>query len=245
MKNSNDCGVVRDLLPLVIDNVASDESKKLVEAHLAECSECDSVMQNMRADINNAVISDKDERFVKLCIKLRKALSLKRALMFLMIFVVASGSLACGIAFAYYKMYDEWRAFTPEQCEVGVNNNGLLVFEYEPDARHEHLGYRFSFEKDTGVYYITPNISAWPLIFSKAQPVNTDVFSSIRLKNGELVYVDSYITDERVFDEFSGRYHFKEELSLTVITELRVGTPENYLVVYRAGDELPVIDMDW
>lgn len=34
------CAVVQDLLPLYVDGVCSDESKRLVEAHLAECADC-------------------------------------------------------------------------------------------------------------------------------------------------------------------------------------------------------------
>ena len=34
------CAVVQDLLPLYVDGVCSDESKHLVEAHLAECADC-------------------------------------------------------------------------------------------------------------------------------------------------------------------------------------------------------------
>ena len=36
----NDCNVVRDLMPLVIDRAASDESREFVEAHIAGCAEC-------------------------------------------------------------------------------------------------------------------------------------------------------------------------------------------------------------
>ncbi|MDD3192378.1 MAG: zf-HC2 domain-containing protein [Oscillospiraceae bacterium] len=34
------CGVVQDLLPLVQDGVASEESCRLVREHLAECTDC-------------------------------------------------------------------------------------------------------------------------------------------------------------------------------------------------------------
>jgi len=35
-----DCGIVRDLMPLVIDQVASPASTELVENHIRECEEC-------------------------------------------------------------------------------------------------------------------------------------------------------------------------------------------------------------
>ena len=38
--NKNDCNVVRDLMPLVLDRVASDESREIVEEHITACGEC-------------------------------------------------------------------------------------------------------------------------------------------------------------------------------------------------------------
>ena len=34
------CGIIRDLLPLYIDDVCNDESKQAVQNHLSECEEC-------------------------------------------------------------------------------------------------------------------------------------------------------------------------------------------------------------
>lgn len=43
------CGVIRDLLPLYIDNVCNEESKQAVEKHLSECEECRSCCETMRS----------------------------------------------------------------------------------------------------------------------------------------------------------------------------------------------------
>ena len=43
-----DCNIIRDLLPLYVDDVCSQESKKLVEEHLQECPACLEEMVNMR-----------------------------------------------------------------------------------------------------------------------------------------------------------------------------------------------------
>lgn len=41
------CEIVRDLLPLYVDNMVSDVSKKSVEAHLEHCSDCHEIYRNM------------------------------------------------------------------------------------------------------------------------------------------------------------------------------------------------------
>ena len=52
MKNS--CNVIRDLLPLYADDACSDDSRKLVEEHLAECPACGGILRRLR---NNEIES--------------------------------------------------------------------------------------------------------------------------------------------------------------------------------------------
>ena len=42
------CPVVRDLLPLVVDGAASEESRALVEAHLQTCADCRAEAETLR-----------------------------------------------------------------------------------------------------------------------------------------------------------------------------------------------------
>ena len=46
MKNS--CEVIRDLLPLYADDACSDDSRRMVEEHLAECPECGGMLKRLR-----------------------------------------------------------------------------------------------------------------------------------------------------------------------------------------------------
>lgn len=48
------CEVIRDLLPLYIDECCSSESKRLVEEHLKECGECRQLLCAMRQEVRIA-----------------------------------------------------------------------------------------------------------------------------------------------------------------------------------------------
>ena len=48
MSEKLSCGIARDLMPLVIDDVAGEESKRAVEAHLAECAECSRIYETLK-----------------------------------------------------------------------------------------------------------------------------------------------------------------------------------------------------
>lgn len=41
------CNIIRDLLPLYADRICSDESRDLVDEHLAECKDCSSLLKQM------------------------------------------------------------------------------------------------------------------------------------------------------------------------------------------------------
>ncbi len=43
-----DCDVIRDLLPLYVENMVSAKSRELIEKHLAECEECQKILSQMR-----------------------------------------------------------------------------------------------------------------------------------------------------------------------------------------------------
>lgn len=42
------CNIIEDLSPLYVDDVCSDESKKVIEEHILECEECKIKIQNMQ-----------------------------------------------------------------------------------------------------------------------------------------------------------------------------------------------------
>lgn len=47
MNKELDCEIVKDLLPLYVDGMVSDVSKKSIEAHLEHCKDCAEIYQNM------------------------------------------------------------------------------------------------------------------------------------------------------------------------------------------------------
>ena len=56
------CAVIRDLLPLYADEACSEESRQLVDEHLAECAECTDLLEKLQAsEIEDNLKSEKDE----------------------------------------------------------------------------------------------------------------------------------------------------------------------------------------
>jgi|GEM_PF-4170144 Predicted integral membrane protein len=63
------CDVVKDLMPLYIDDVCTAESKKLLEEHIAECTECNNELKKMKdelPDSNNMKYATEIDVFKKI-----------------------------------------------------------------------------------------------------------------------------------------------------------------------------------
>ena len=61
------CNVIQDIMPLYVDEIVSEDTKKLVEEHLKECEDCRKEMEKMRAKIilpNKKKINQAEKRTV-------------------------------------------------------------------------------------------------------------------------------------------------------------------------------------
>lgn len=64
------CSVIKDLLPLYIDDICSKDTKKLVEGHLAECEECRKTLEEMRKTVELPKLTEEEQREAKMPFKL-------------------------------------------------------------------------------------------------------------------------------------------------------------------------------
>ena len=69
---TNNCNVARDLMPLVIDGVASEESQQYVDEHIAECTECALTYGAMRVELPRASQERERAEMEKTAKKLRR-----------------------------------------------------------------------------------------------------------------------------------------------------------------------------
>ncbi len=70
--NTN-CNIIQDLIPIVKDGVASEESRELVFQHIEQCPACKSVYESLPAQ---AIQSPKEQRDVKILLAVRRTLSM-------------------------------------------------------------------------------------------------------------------------------------------------------------------------
>ncbi len=57
-----DCEIIRDLLPLYVDDICSEKSRELVDEHLRECPECGELLTRLhKTEIENGLKAEKDD----------------------------------------------------------------------------------------------------------------------------------------------------------------------------------------
>lgn len=58
---NNECDIVRDLLPLYLDDVCSDASRKFIETHLKNCEKCNAEF-NIMSEVSKEANNKKEEK---------------------------------------------------------------------------------------------------------------------------------------------------------------------------------------
>lgn len=95
------CGIIRDLMPLVIDHVSSKESSNLVETHMAVCPECAEYYREMKAGVPAGDENEKKEEsvaFTQAARKLKRKRRWRTVRIILLSLVLVFGLLAGGVA---------------------------------------------------------------------------------------------------------------------------------------------------
>lgn len=84
------CDIIKDLLPLYLDNVCSDDSKRAVEEHIATCEDCRRELEAYKSDIS-AADSEGEEVIKKLSSHWRKTkrISLLTGILVMAVLIVA------------------------------------------------------------------------------------------------------------------------------------------------------------
>jgi hypothetical protein len=81
--------MIKDLMPLCVDDAASEVSKKVVAEHIAECKDCEQYYSKVVNEIPlNSDYSEESKGYIEIAKKIRRRKILTRTLIAVVIFVV-------------------------------------------------------------------------------------------------------------------------------------------------------------
>ena len=137
------CEVIQDLLPLYVDDVLSDESRKLVEEHLAECDECRKYCDDLKSAEDVSVDQDFAGEMEPLK-RIRRGEIINRiaVIAILIAFVALTIGILSKIDLTYsWKVEDHVSYTVPEGYELRSDESSkeYLVYVRETDETWEKL----------------------------------------------------------------------------------------------------------
>ncbi|MFT8425018.1 MAG: zf-HC2 domain-containing protein [Liquorilactobacillus sp.] len=148
------CDVIRDLIPLYVENMLSDDSRKLVEEHLANCPDC---KQLLKSEEYHVFVADTDEEKRPL-VKIRKMLQKKRLLAIIISFLVATVFMT--LIFAYL-MAPEYLKNGQENVTVEKINDGKLLLNFGKKVNGYEIIKTGGNQKSGYIYSLTTWRTIW------------------------------------------------------------------------------------
>lgn len=177
------CDVIKDLIPLYLEGMASEDSNELVEKHVEECEECKQYLDEMQSF--NSMPADRDPAPL---LKIKKTLRMKKiqavALAVLFTFIIG----IIGIAFL---TEPEYLPYSDEIVAVNEMDNGAVMVQFGSEVAGYDVN-RYPAEDNTGyAYHLTTWENTWN---NRVQP--SELNNVILNPDGEhVVSVYYYQTD--------------------------------------------------
>ena len=177
------CNVIKDVLPLYLEKMLSDDSCIMVEEHIEQCQECMNYLNEMR-NFNEMPVDRNTSPLLKIKSTLRKK-KIQTAI-FSMMFSI----LLFVITIAFLTA-PEYMPYSERSVIINELGNGSVLAQFE-DTVYGYDIYRYPTDDNTGyVYHITTWNSVWNRNIKKSNTNNT-----ILNPNGENVFsVYYYQTD--------------------------------------------------
>ncbi len=218
------CDVARDLMPLVLDGTASDGSREMLEKHLEECEACKKIYQSMQND--PSPLPERNGSMDEAMRKIRRKRHGRMACRVLLCLALAAALAFTGL-FAWKKLGIEYNAkisLDDYRIELAHTEAGECVATYvlKDPTRVYGSNYSVQWQASEGaiVYlYAETTIVPQHTIEKRSYTMNAPA---------------RWVDNAMVFTE-----------QKRVIKEIRQGTPDNYRVIYRLGDEVASVSAEY
>lgn len=170
------CKIISDLLPLYVEDLASEDSRKAVEEHIATCSACRKNLEDMRKQEDSITIEDIPLKKVKATLQKQrlKAIALTAVLV-----------LALAVSIIAFLTTPEYLPYSDNMFTFSENEDGTIIVAVNKAIS----GYDVDeyFDPDNTSVYIY-NISVWKYQFGKRSVGQNIVLKPANAENAAVFY---------------------------------------------------------
>ena len=203
------CNIVRDLMPLVLDDVASADSRQGVEEHIETCETCRAYFEGMSMQISRAGEPVSDKSFAQFCKDLKKRSKIKKVLLSVLIVILVGIIGVTGIAIFNNARYTyEDMPISGATAQLYLDKGDVVMLDVRTHGDHEYYWHYKNVNEcgdDEVIIYLTP-----------VEP----------RKDGQLYLQQDVYND---YGDYPKTVEFK-------VLSLRWGTPEDNVELYNEGD---------
>lgn len=155
---SNKCNLIKDILPLYVEDMVSTDTREFVSEHLEHCAECHAEFEHMRKPAE--FISDTDIAPLK---KIKKGLFIKRLQT-----IFFTAMLVCAIVVVVFGILTSPNFFPYSDSLVNVidSPNGNIIIAFDNKVTGYSCIKEFNSETETEVYRINAWTTTWDLYSS-------------------------------------------------------------------------------
>lgn len=236
------CGVIRDLLPLVVDEVASEDSVELVNAHMEECEACRGYHEGMTMALarTNAPKPETDNAFLRLGKKMKFQTNMRKWLTRALAGILAFVIIVSCYAFVNDKASIYNVDMDPDWADVQLYYEPNGTVGARIDMRDDHGWYNcLQMLYRDGILYLMPMRPEWTFLNKGNTRGENFLLHEYYWQDGKIV---QKINDGDVF--WNPDKNLWEEVIDEIIRPVytvRWGTMDNYNTLYIEGEEIPSV----
>ena len=147
------CSVIRDILPLYVENMVSEDTKEIVEEHIKDCEECKKELEEMKSSIDLPIDTDTTPlRRIKTTMRRKKIQTIIFSTMVTMVII----AIAIG-----YLTVPEHIPYHEGLISFIESNDGIVIAIFSPEVTGYTINAEPSKTDDGIVYYINTWDSIW------------------------------------------------------------------------------------
>lgn len=223
----NKCRIVQDLMPLVIDGAASEESRDWVGSHVSECHACAEVYGQMKTELPRIAAQKEREEFEAAARQMKRQRR-KR----IIALVLAGLVLGCMLIFGGQYLYNYLMLSTTVMMDLDEfsvqlyrmqDGSGVIVYDQVEDALRCGAGMGYGGKTAKLQLYRTP---------LKATDARMEADYG-----GYRVSLHGVWTDEGWL--FGADGVFSDEATAEPVQQVIVMGADGQQIIYQAGDEVP------
>jgi ABC-type sugar transport system permease subunit len=168
----NECMIVKDLLPLYIENLVSDETRVFVDEHLTACEDCRAALKQIRT--SPEITSDAGAVPLK---RIKKRLKQQRLKSVFLAVVLVMAFLIAGFG---YLTAPRYVPYSKDLLSVSEEDNGTTIISFNEDkaTSFDVNDVVPSDDGDNSILFIHAWKTTWDSLFSDGKVVHNMVLRS-------------------------------------------------------------------